>query len=64
MTDERTFYKNGCNSAKSGDGVMVLTFCTSSIDPLSIYQDSFHSLLYFQRYTLDKLSTPKIEKGK
>ena len=61
--DGRKFYTNGCNSA-SGDRVMVLAFCTSSIGPLSIYQVPFQSLLYFQRYALDKLFTAKIEKGK
>ena len=44
--------------------VMVLAFCTFSIGPLSIYQVSFHSLLYFQGFALDKLFTVKIEKGK
>ena len=58
--DGRTFYTNGCNSAKSGNRVMVLAFCTSSIDPLSRYQVSFHSNLYFQRYAPDKPFTAKI----
>ena len=64
MTDGRTFYTNGCYSAKSGNRVTVLAFCTSSFVPLTIYQVSFRSLLYFQRYALDKLFTAKIEKGK
>ena len=51
-------------SWESGDRVMVLAFCTFSICPLSIYQVSFHSLLYFQRYALDMLFIAKIEKEK
>ena len=62
-TDGRTFYTNGCQSAKSGDRVMVLAFYTSSIGPLSMYQISFHPLLYFQRYALDKLFTAKMKRG-
>ena len=61
--DGRTFYTNGCNTAKSGDKVTVLAFCTFSIGPLSIHQVSFHSLLYFQRYASDKLFIAKIENG-
>ena len=45
------------------DRVMILAFCTSSDDPLSMYQDSFNSLLYFQRYAPDKLIIAKIKKG-
>ena len=62
--DGRTFHTNICNAAKSGDRVMVLAFCISAIGPLSIYQASFHSLVYFQRYAPDKLFIAKIEKGK
>ena len=55
MTDGRTFYTNGCYSATSDDKVIVLASCTFSIGPLSIYQVSFHALLYFQRFAPDKL---------
>ena len=44
VTGGRTFYANGCNSAKSDNRIMALAFCTSSIGPLSIYRVSFHSL--------------------
>ena len=37
--------------------------CTSSDGHLSMYQVSFKSLLYFQRYALDKLFIAKIKKG-
>ena len=37
--------------------------CTSSDDHLSMYQVSFNSLLYLQRYAPDKLFTAKIKKG-
>ena len=43
---------------------MVRAFCTSSIGPLSMYQFSFNSLLYFQRYAPDKLFIVKIKKGR
>ena len=38
-------------------------FCTSSYGHLSMYQVSFNSLLYFQRYAPDKLFIAKIKKG-
>ena len=37
--------------------------CTSFDGHLSIYQVSFNSLLYFQRYAPDKLFIAKIKKG-
>ena len=37
--------------------------CTSSDGHLSMYQVSFNSLLYFQRYAPDKLFIAKIKKG-
>ena len=43
--------------------VMVLALCTSSDDILSMYQVLFNSLLFFQRYALDKLNIAKIRKG-
>ena len=36
---------------------------TSSDGCVSMYQVSFNSLLYFQRYALDKLFIAKIKKG-
>ena len=43
--------------------VTVLALCTSSGGCLSIYQVSFDSLLYFQRYAPDKLLVAKIKKS-
>ena len=37
--------------------------CTSSNGQLSMYQVSFNSVLYFQRYAPDKLFIAKIKKG-
>ena len=42
---------------------MVLALCTPPDGCLSMYQVSFNSLLYFQRYALDKLFTAKTKKG-
>ena len=42
---------------------MVLALCTSSDGHLSMYQVSFNSLQYFQRYALDKHFIAKIKKG-
>ena len=55
--------KKGSNSINTLDRVMILAFCTSSDSPLSNYQISFNSLVYFQRYALDKLFIAKIKKG-
>ena len=41
---------------------MVLALCTSTDGRLSIYQVSFNSFLYFQRYALDKHCIAKIKK--
>ena len=41
---------------------MVLAFCTSSHDILSMYQVLFNSFLYFQRYAPDKLYIAKTMK--
>ena len=38
--------------------------CTSSDDHLSMYQVSFNSILYFQRYAPDKVFIAKIKKGR
>ena len=53
----------GNNSKITFDRVMVLALCISSDGQLSMYQVSFNSLLYFQRYPPDKLFTAKIKKG-
>ena len=42
---------------------IVLALCTSSDGHLSMYQVSFNSLLYFQRYAPVKLFIAKIKKG-
>ena len=55
--------KKGSNSVKTGDRVMVLALCSSAHDPLSVYQVSFNSLTYFQRYAPDKLFSAKNIKG-
>ena len=53
----------GSNSVNTGDRVMVLALCNSPNGPLSVYQVSFHSLVYFQRYAPDKLFIAKFKKG-
>ena len=55
--------RNGSNSEITCDRVTILALCTSSDGHLSMYQVSFNSLLYFQRYALDKLFTAKIKNG-
>ena len=52
--------RNGDNSVINCDRFMVLAFCTFSDDPLLMYQVSFNSLVFFQRYFADKLSSAKI----
>ena len=42
---------------------MILAFCTTSYRPLSMYQVSFNSLVYFQIHALDKPFIAKIKKG-
>ena len=42
---------------------MVLALCNSPYEPLSVYQVSFNSLVYFQRYAPGMLFSAKIEKG-
>ena len=56
--------KKGSYSVNSVDRVMVFVFCNSPYDPLSVYQVLFISLVYFQRYALDKLFIAKNKKGK
>ena len=55
--------RKGNNSVITCDRVTVLALCTSSDGRLSMYQDSFNSLIYFQRYAPDKLLIAKIKKG-
>ena len=57
QTDGRTYgrtdigrYKKGSNCVNTVDRVKVLTLCNFADGPLSMYQVSFNSLLYFQRY--------------
>ena len=47
------------NSVITCDRVKVLALCTSSDGRLLMYQVSFNSLLYFQRYAPDKLFIAK-----
>ena len=54
--------RKGSNSMNTGDRVMVIAFCDSPHCPLSVYQVSFNSLLYFQRYASDKLLLQKFKK--
>ena len=53
----------GNNSVITCNRVKVLAFCTISDGCLSMNQVSFDSLIYFQRYALDKFNTAKIKKG-
>ena len=55
--------KMGSNSKITCNGITVLARCTISDGRLSMYHVSFDSLLYFQRYTPDKLNIAKIRKG-
>ena len=45
------------------DRVLVIALCSFSDGRLSMYQVSFNSLRYFQRYVPDKLFIAKIKKG-
>ena len=56
--------KKGSEPINTDGRVMILAFCSSSGGPLSMYQVSFNSLVYFQRYTPDKLSIAKIKNGR
>ena len=42
---------------------MILALCISADGPLSMYQVSFNSLVYFQRYVPDTLHMAKMKKG-
>ena len=45
------------------DVFTIFALCTSADGPLSMYQVSYNSLVYFQRYAPDKLSIANIKKG-
>ena len=55
--------RKGNNSVTTCDRVTVHALCTSSGGCLSMYQVSFNSLQYFQRYALDKHFIAKNKKG-
>ena len=55
--------KMGSNSVITCNRVTVLALCTISDGHLSMYQVSFDSLLYFQRYAPDKFNIATIKKG-
>ena len=55
--------RKGNNSVITCDRITVLALCSSSDCRLLMYQVSFNSLLYFQRYAPDKLHLAKIKKG-
>ena len=55
--------RKGNNSVITCDRITVFVLCTSSDGSMLMYKVSFHSLLYFQRYTPDKLFIAKIERG-
>ena len=50
------------NSVITCDRAMVLALCTFSDGHLAMYQISFNSLPYFQRYAPDKLFIAKTKK--
>ena len=50
------------NCVNTVDSAMVLAFCTSCDGPLSMYEVSFTSLVFVQRYAPDKLFIAKIKK--
>ena len=54
--------KDGYNSVIACDRDTFLAFCTFSTRSLLMYQVSFHSLLYFQRYAPDKLLFQNIKR--
>ena len=55
--------KTGSYSVITCNRVTVLAHCTISDGCLSMYQVSFDSLLYFQRYAPDKFYIAKIRNG-
>ena len=55
--------KMGSYSVITCNRVTVLALCTISDGRHSMYQVSFASILYFQRYAPDKFNIAKIRKG-
>ena len=55
--------KKESNSVNTIDRVMILALCTFADGPLSMYQISLNSLIYFQKYAPDKLFIAKMKKG-
>ena len=55
-------YEKGSNSVNTVGRVMVLALCDSAAGPLSMYQVSFNSLVYFQKYAPDKLFMAKMKR--
>ena len=51
--------KKGSNSVNTVDRVTILALCTSADGPHSMYQVSFNSRVYFQRYAPNKLFIAK-----
>ena len=64
-TDKLTIakIKTGSNSVITCNRVAVLALCIFSDNRLSMYQVSFDSLLYIQRYAPDKFNIAKLRKG-
>ena len=56
--------KKRSNSVSTFDRVVFLALCIFADGPPSMYQVSFYSLVYFQRYAPDKLFIAKIKKGR
>ena len=54
--------KKGSNSINTVDRVTILALYTSVDGPLSIYQVSFKTLVYFQKYAPDKVFIAKLRK--
>ena len=52
--------KMGRNSVITCNRIIVLALCTISDGHLSMYQVSFDSLLYFQRYASDKFNIAQV----
>ena len=55
--------KKVTNSVNTVDRVMIHALCTSADGLLSMYQVSFNSLLYFQRYAPEKLFIANMKRG-
>ena len=55
--------KKASNSVNTVDRVLILALRTSADGLLSVYQVSFNSLVYFQRYAPAKLFIAKMKKG-